>query len=197
MALQTCSIKKNGSSLQILNYTNNSASSASDQTYTSPMDIRVWITSTNTINIKIGTAAALDFTQTTGGRNKISAINDVDTSAYTAAQIRDLLNYIFAAGFGSTLSYMYRSQVNLHLTTSAMGATYVAFADTPNINGVDVVNSSGTALEFIIDGAGVSAYLPDNSGTWIGGITNANQISIRRVDVSNTPVTITARAIAI
>ncbi len=197
MALQTCQLRKNGASFQIISYTNNGATSTSNITITNPNGFKCWVTSTTTLNLKVENYDAWTFVQTLGGSNKITQINDIDTSAYTAADCRDLLNALFSSGFDSTLSLMFNAGIGLHLQTSATGANYVAFTDTPNINGIDVINTSGTALEYIRDGAGTSVYLPDNSSRWIGGITNANQISIRRVDVSGTQVTITAEAIRI
>lgn len=195
-------INKNGSSIQIIGYTANGTTSTSDMTITNPNGVKVWATGTvkgqanNTVNIDVENYPAFKFTQTAVGNNLIALFNGVDTSGYDADQMVEALHLAFASGFSSSLSLSYRKQVNLQLTTAAVGTTFTAF--TSNLcNGVDVVNSSGTALEFIIDNAGLSAYLPDNSGTWIGGITNSNQISIRRVDTSNTQVTITARAISI
>lgn len=81
---------------------------------------------------------------------------------------------------------------NLSATTAAVGTDWIAFASTACIR-VHIINSSNTTIEVRQDGAGVGLVIPVNTEFTFSGISNANQLSIRRVDTSNTQVTITAR----
>ena len=56
-----------------------------------------------------------------------------------------------------------------------------------------LVNNSGTTISFRQDGAGVALDIPTGSSFTILGLDNANQISVRRTDTSNTQVTVGAR----
>lgn len=80
---------------------------------------------------------------------------------------------------------------NLQLTTSASGTPYVAFADQACVR-IIVSNDSTSTLEYQRNGAGVTSYILPSSYYIIEGITNANQISIRRKDTSSTQITIGA-----
>lgn len=84
------------------------------------------------------------------------------------------------------------------VTTNATGANWQAFASQA-CDELDIYNDTGTDLEwgFTADVATPStskkAKLYDKGGQKIEGITNANAISVRRVDQSNTQVTATAK----
>lgn len=195
-------INKNGSSIQIIGYTANGTTSTSDMTITNPNGVKVWATGTvkgqanNTVNIDLENYPAFKFTQTAVGNNLIASFNGVDTSAYDADQMVEALNLAFTSGFETGLPIVFRQGVAMNLTTSATGTTWVAFASQA-CNGLDVINTTGTALEYRRDGAGLTVYIADSSSRMIGGITNANQIQMRRQDVSNTQVTFTAEAIIV
>lgn len=81
----------------------------------------------------------------------------------------------------------------IDVQTAAAGSDYVTFADTP-CNALEVVNSTGTTIEYRRGGTGVTVPVLSGTARKIVGITNANQISLRRVDVSNTQVRVAAEA---
>lgn len=75
--------------------------------------------------------------------------------------------------------------------TAATGTNWTAFADGP-CTALDLVNTTGTAIEYRRRGAGETMPIPDQTSRMILGITNASQIEVRRVDTSNTQVTVKA-----
>lgn len=83
----------------------------------------------------------------------------------------------------------------LSVSTAVVGTNYTAFASTP-CSFLDVVNNTGTTIEFRRNGAGTPFPIFTGTSKRIAGITNASQIGVRRVDVSNTPVTVVAEALA-
>ena len=89
-----------------------------------------------------------------------------------------------------------KSVVILNLTTSATGANYTAFGNQA-CDCLDIINTSSVAIEYRRGGAGSTMTILSGSSRLVVGITNANQIEVRRVDQSNTQVTIPAEAIVI
>jgi hypothetical protein len=81
----------------------------------------------------------------------------------------------------------------LALTTAATGTNFTAFSDAACI-ALDIVNNTGVTIEYRRGGAGVAMQIPPDAARMVIGITNANQISVRRTDTSNTQVTIQAEA---
>ena len=80
--------------------------------------------------------------------------------------------------------------------TAATGTNWTAFGS----QACDVLvlsNNTGTAIEIRRGGAGSGFQLPDKAIYSIGAIANANEISIRRVDTSNTQVTVSAEALSV
>jgi hypothetical protein len=84
----------------------------------------------------------------------------------------------------------------LSLTTAATGSNYTAFAIT-TCQSLDIVNTSSVAIEYRRGGAGNAMTILSGSSRLVVGITNANEIDVRRVDQSNTQITIPAEAIVI
>lgn len=82
------------------------------------------------------------------------------------------------------------------VTTAATGTNWTAFASTACV-ALDIVNNSGTTIEYRRGGAGSAIPIPSGSARLVVGITNANTIDVRRVDTSNTQVTVTAEAIVV
>lgn len=82
----------------------------------------------------------------------------------------------------------------LSLQTSATGTTFVNFPS-QTCKQLDIVNTSGADIEYRRGGTGNTITVPNNSGRTILGITNASDISIRRLDTSNTQVTVKAEAL--
>jgi hypothetical protein len=84
----------------------------------------------------------------------------------------------------------------LSATTDASGSAYVAFAS--NVcDALDIVNTTGAAIEYIRNGTGPSMVIPDKTGRLVTGISNANEISVRRVDLSTTQVDLKAEALVL
>lgn len=77
-------------------------------------------------------------------------------------------------------------------TTAVAGATYTAFTETP-CKRLTIANNSGQTVEVQQDGAGAAFPIFTGTSFTIAGIANADQIAVRRVDVSDTPVTVAAR----
>jgi hypothetical protein len=84
----------------------------------------------------------------------------------------------------------------LSLTTAATGSNWTAFASQA-CNSLDIVNTASVAIEYRRGGAGNAMTILSGSSRLVVGITNASDISVRRVDQSNTTVTIPAEAIVI
>jgi hypothetical protein len=81
----------------------------------------------------------------------------------------------------------------LALQTAATGANYAVFASTA-CTSLEIINLTGVDLEYRRSGAGETFPLPANSSRTVLGLTNANQIGVRRIDQSNTQVTVKAEA---
>ncbi|MDP2358625.1 MAG: hypothetical protein Q8M31_21580 [Beijerinckiaceae bacterium] len=81
---------------------------------------------------------------------------------------------------------------NLVVTTSATGADYVAFASQV-LKQLTLINLSGAIIEFRQGAAGVAIPVADGDSFSIFGLTNANQIDLRRRDNSATQVNVYAR----
>lgn len=81
---------------------------------------------------------------------------------------------------------------NISVQTAVVGANFAAFA-AQVLSQLTIVNDTGVVIEWRQGGAGVSLPIADGSSFSIFGITDASQISVRRVDQSNTQVTVKAR----
>lgn len=79
--------------------------------------------------------------------------------------------------------------------TAAVGTNWTTFASTA-CSMIDIANVTGTDIEYRRDGAGSGMRIPDGGSRLVLGISNSNQISFRRVDTSNTQVTVTAEVMA-
>ena len=84
----------------------------------------------------------------------------------------------------------------MSVTTAATGTNYTAFTSQA-CNSLDIVNTSSVAIEYRRGATGNSMTILSGSSRLVVGITNANQIDVRRVDQSNTQITIPAEAITI
>jgi hypothetical protein len=82
----------------------------------------------------------------------------------------------------------------LTLTTNATGTTWTAFGS-QSCNALDLTNSTSVAIEYRRGGAGNAMQVLSGASRLIVGITNANQIEVRRVDTSNTQITIQAETL--
>ncbi len=78
----------------------------------------------------------------------------------------------------------------ISLTTFTTGTNWTAFEATP-AKQLSVVNASGTSLD-VRRNEGAALTIPTGFGWQFRGITDASQISVRRTDQSNSPVTVVA-----
>jgi hypothetical protein len=81
---------------------------------------------------------------------------------------------------------------NISVQTAATGTNYTAFASQV-CKQLTLSNQSGVTIEVRQGAAGVALQIPTGAFYTFFGITNANQLDVRRVDTQNTQVTITAR----
>lgn len=73
--------------------------------------------------------------------------------------------------------------------TSAVGTTFVALTPAAATE-IVIFNLSGADIEVRRNGAGVALKVPDSTGKSFDTITNASDLSLRRFDTGNTPVTV-------
>ena len=81
---------------------------------------------------------------------------------------------------------------NISAQTASTGTNWTAFGS-QTCKQLNLSNQSGTTIEVRQAGAGVGLQIPTGTFYTFFGISNTNQLSIRRVDNSNTQVTVTAR----
>ena len=81
---------------------------------------------------------------------------------------------------------------NLSVQTAATGTNWTAFASQA-CKQLVISNQTGVTLEVRQGGAGVAVQVFSPSYFPFYGLTNANQLEVRRFDTSNTQVTATAR----
>lgn len=84
------------------------------------------------------------------------------------------------------------SSGNTSAQTAATGTNWTAFSSQA-LKQLTISNQTGATLEFRQGGAGVGFQVPTANFYTFFGLTNANQLEVRRVDTSNTQVTVTAR----
>jgi len=85
------------------------------------------------------------------------------------------------------------SGVILALQTSVNGTDWTAFGNQACV-ALDIVNNTGTTVEYRRGAAGTAMQIPADSARMVIAITNANQIEVRRTDVGTTRVTLQAEA---
>lgn len=81
---------------------------------------------------------------------------------------------------------------NSSVQTAATGSNFASLASQA-CKQVEFQNNTGADIEVRQDGAGVATPVFDGTYYTFAGLTNANQLSVRRVDQSNTQVTATYR----
>ncbi len=94
------------------------------------------------------------------------------------------------------MAWTFSSASIVSAQTASTGTNYTAFSSQA-CWGLDIVNNSGVAIEYRRGATGSTIPIPSGTSRLITGIYNANQIDIRRVDTSNTQVTITAEALTV
>ena len=103
-------------------------------------------------------------------------------------RLKDITNAIYAP--------KYTTVTITNVTTSTTGTAFTAFASLA-CEILEVVNDTGTDLEYRRGGTGLSMIIPTGQTRQILGITNANQISFKRKDSANTQVIVRAEAFKI
>lgn len=83
------------------------------------------------------------------------------------------------------------------VTTAATGANFTAFASQA-CESLDLVNTAPAAVDIEVrrGGSGNTIVVPAGSSRMFVGLSNASGLQVRRVDQSNTQITITGEAIA-
>lgn len=108
------------------------------------------------------------------------------------------INGVAQATIGSTLPPLLDALIapapggNLTVQTAATGTNYTAFASTP-CSRLTLFNGTGTSLDVQQGGAGANFTIPTGTSFTFDGLTNANQLGVRRTDTTNTQVTASAR----
>ena len=115
-------------------------------------------------------------------------------SSFTKEDIEDLIASCMSGGSSepSDVTPSMSTGGNLSVQTAATGTNWTAFAS-QECKQLTISNDTGTKLEVRQNGAGVGLRIMDNTYYTFFGLTNTNQLSVRRVDTSNTQVTATAR----
>lgn len=83
----------------------------------------------------------------------------------------------------------------ISVQTANPGTGWVTFQSTVG-DTIDIQNFTGTDIEYRRGGAGSAIRIPDGFGREIDIVANANEIQVRRVDQTNTQVTVVAEVTA-
>lgn len=94
-----------------------------------------------------------------------------------------------AEPFNTEEGYVFTEAVNGTVSTDSNGSTWVTLPSGA-CRAVDLVNSSDAAIAYRRNGGGESMVVLPLSSRGIVGVTNSNQIQIRRLDQANTVTTI-------
>lgn len=116
----------------------------------------------------------------------LSETPTVGSSIDTTGLLLNLISAIKAPSYASV-------GIITATTSVVTGTTYVAFPNTPCAF-LDIVNHTGFDIEYRRNGAGEFITIPTGSARYIEGITNANQISVRRKDSLTSAITVRAEA---
>ena len=104
-----------------------------------------------------------------------------------------------AAGNPVTVSGDVRPKMNsggfITATTANPGSGWTAFASQA-CTSILIMNATGTNIEIRRGGTGATLIIPDGVGFPVDGLTNCNQIEVRRSDQSNTQVVVRASWVA-
>lgn len=145
-----------------------------------------------------------------GARNDAVASSDTGTFSLIAFIKRGLQNWatllaripaLISSRIPTVSSVPYASSppVLLQVQTSTTGSNFVSFSSQAcsalELLAVDPSNNAiGVHFEYLINGAGLTMPVFYSDGDIVTGITNANQVSVRRVDQLNTQIKMYAKA---
>lgn len=116
-------------------------------------------------------------------------------NAATAAAQATLLTAVQAV-LAAVKMPTYSAVTILSAVTSTTAGTPVLFGDNA-CSALDITNNTGVDIEYRRNATGLYMPIASGSSRLVTGITNANQIGIRRVDQSTTAVTVKAEAFAV
>lgn len=85
------------------------------------------------------------------------------------------------------------SGVIMSAQTQATGTNWTAFSSQACV-ALDIVNNTAVTIEYRRGATGTAMQIPAGGARMVIGITNANQIDVRRTDTANTQVTVQAEA---
>ncbi|MGH2340633.1 hypothetical protein ACRC7T_04025 [Segnochrobactraceae bacterium EtOH-i3] len=131
-------------------------------------------TSLAAINTKLGTALPLP----TGAATAANQATGNTSLAAIVTALAGLLGVVPQMAAGGHLA----------VTTAAGGTTFVAFASQA-CKQLTVINNTGTVLEVQRGGSGIAVPVFPATYFTFFGLTNANQLGVRRVDQAATSVT--------
>lgn len=89
----------------------------------------------------------------------------------------------------------YQNATIMTAATAGSGTGWTAFSSQA-CSVLDISNVTGADIEYRRNATGSAMRIPDGGSRMVVGITNASQIEVRRVDLSTTPVTVTAEALS-
>ena len=125
---------------------------------------------------------------TTGAANKVGAfIKTKNSTAPADGSQLAVLNSIASNTSGISAASI------ISVQTANPGTGWVTFPSTAG-DTLDIQNSTGTDIEYRLGGAGSAIRIPDGFGREVDIVANANEIQVRRVDQTNTQVTVVAEA---
>ena len=149
------------------------------------------VTALNNIDADLGAQADAVATSDTGTFSLIALVKRGLTNWTTLlARIPALVNNRLPVNSSIPTS---ASGTILQLTTPNPGTGWMAFTAQACV-ALDIVNNTGTTIEYRRNATGTAMQIPSGAARMVIGITNANQIEVRRTDTSNTTVTLQAEA---
>lgn len=116
---------------------------------------------------------------------------DVNGRLLTSSRITDGVNPISNTNPLPTSLPRVATASIVSVQTNAAGSSFNSFA-TNACQCLEIVNNTGVVIEYRRGGSGSTIPILDKTSRLILGITNADQIGVRRVDQNGTQVTLTA-----
>ena len=139
----------------------------------------------------IGTVADPQATDDTGSWSVVSLLKRI---AHIVGIIRNHLPAAVGGRVPVQSTVPYATSVTIRrVQTAADGTSWVPFPATACTQ-LDVVNTTGVTIVFRRNGAGDFMSIAPDTARMIIGITNADQIQVRRADLATVLVTVEAEA---
>jgi hypothetical protein len=145
------------------------------------------LTVSGTVSVSdVATSANQDTTNTRLGNTTDAEASGDGSLIAIAKRLRTLLGGLL--GVTPQMS----SAGHIDAQTNATGTNWTAFGSQA-CKQMLISNQTGVSLEVRHGGSGVGVRIPTGAMMPFYGLTNANQLEVRRVDTSNTQVTVQAR----